>query len=219
MIRHFVSSNPSPAYVKRVATVFANGTSANHGVRGDLAATLNAVLLDPEARQDKPSTSQGHLKDPILSSLGLLRVMNGQLSDPSNLFWDYFLMGQKLLSSPSVFSFYSPLTHLPEKPQVYGPEFQIYAPSLAVQRANFLYRVLAGEYSAMINVDITPYINVAGDANALINLVNTNLLQGRMSSLARSAIYEAVTASNDKRQRALSALYLTAITAEFAVHQ
>ena len=49
LIQHLVTSNPSPAYVARVAAVF-NGDDA--GVRGDLKAVVRAILLDPEARGD-----------------------------------------------------------------------------------------------------------------------------------------------------------------------
>ena len=46
LIRSLVTSNPSPAYIQRVASVFANNGS---GVRGDLRAVLTAILTDPEA--------------------------------------------------------------------------------------------------------------------------------------------------------------------------
>ncbi|HYO62875.1 MAG TPA: DUF1800 family protein, partial [Pyrinomonadaceae bacterium] len=51
LIRHLVTSNPSPAYVERVARVFANNCagfypdSACAGERGDLKATVRAMLL------------------------------------------------------------------------------------------------------------------------------------------------------------------------------
>jgi uncharacterized protein (DUF1800 family) len=48
LIQHLVSSNPSPAFVARISTVFKNNGS---GVRGDLKAVIKAILLDPEARQ------------------------------------------------------------------------------------------------------------------------------------------------------------------------
>ena len=159
LIRAFVTSNPSPAYIQRVADVFANGPSG----RGDLKATLTAVLTDPEARQDQPNAVQGHLKDPMLHSIGLFRTLNATVVDPSNLFWDYFLLGEKITAAPSVFNFYSPNTRLPGSPQYYGPEFQLYAPALAVARANFLYKFISGEYKGMVNVDISPFVNVAGD--------------------------------------------------------
>ena len=47
MIQRLVTSNPSPAYVKRVASAFNDN---GNGVRGDMKAVIRAVLLDPEAR-------------------------------------------------------------------------------------------------------------------------------------------------------------------------
>jgi len=51
LIRHFVTSKPSRGYVRRVAEAFAFGMGGQ-GERGDLKATLMAVLTDPEARND-----------------------------------------------------------------------------------------------------------------------------------------------------------------------
>lgn len=215
LIRAFVTSNPSPAYISRVARVFGAGPAG----RGDLKATLTAVLSDPEARQDQPGATRGHLKDPMLHSISLFRALGASVVDPTNLFWDYFLIGEKILNAPSVFNFYSPMTRLPDAAQAFGPEFQVYAPSLAVARANLLLNVISGNYKGSVNLDITPYVNVAGDPTALLNLVDATLLAGRMSANARQAIGNAVMASGDKRQRAITALYLSAISAEFAVIQ
>lgn len=82
LIRAFVTSNPGPAYITRVADVFAYGAAG----RGDLQATLTAVLTDPEARQDAPAATQGRLKDPMLQSLGLFRTLGATINDPCNLF-------------------------------------------------------------------------------------------------------------------------------------
>ncbi len=218
LIRHFTTSNPSPAYIQRVADVFANGGNSASG-RGDLAATLVAVLTDPEARQDNPAANQGHLKDPIMHSLGLVRALGGRVVDPTNIFWNYRNLNQELLQTPSVFNFYGPGAKLPGNPQMFGPEFQIYSPSLAVARANFMYGLINGGFSGTVAVDLTPFINAAADPMALINLVDATLTQGRMSANTRSALFTAVSANRDMRQRAVTALYLTAITADFAVHQ
>lgn len=212
LIRHFVTSNPSPAYVQRVATVFKN-------TDGDLAAVVRAILLDAEARTDQPGTNSGHLKDPMLHTLSLVRALGGQVIDPKNALWDYFLMGQRLAQAPSVFSFYSPLTALPDNPGYVGPEFQIYSGSHAVRRANFVLDMLSGNMAGSIAIDIAPYVTAAKDPQALMNLVNANLLQNRMSDVARQAIGTAVFNISDMKQRALTALYLTAISAEFAVQR
>jgi uncharacterized protein (DUF1800 family) len=69
LIQHLVKSNPSPAYIQRVAAAFANN---GNGVRGDMQAVITAILLDPEARandnggNDQPT--DGHLQEPAFSS-------------------------------------------------------------------------------------------------------------------------------------------------------
>jgi uncharacterized protein (DUF1800 family) len=212
LIRHFVTSNPSPAYVLRVSTVF-------KATGGDLAAVLKAILLDPEARADQPTPESGHLKDPVLHTLSLVRAMGGQVIDPTNIFWGYFLIGERLFQPPSVFSYYSPLTALPGNTGFIGPEFQIYSGSHAVGRANFVYDMLSGNMSGAIRIDLTPYVSAAKDPQALVSLVNQTLLQGRMSATARQSIGTAVVKITDMKQRALTALYLTAISAEFAAQR
>jgi uncharacterized protein (DUF1800 family) len=214
LIRAFVTSNPSPAYIQRVAAVFARGPAG----RGNLAATLRAVLTDPEARPDTVNASRGQLKDPMLHTLGLIRALNGTVLNPTNLFWNYRNVNQEILRSPSVFSFYSPMTKLPGSTELYGPEFQIYSPSLAVLRANLTYDMLAGNLSSMVSINITPYVTAASNVTTLINLVDTNLLAGRMRPATRTALTAAVTRISDPRQRALTALYLSAVS-DFAVHQ
>ncbi len=221
LIRAFVTSNPSPAYIQRVANAFAN----TNGVRGDLAATLRAVLLDPEARADGSTATKGRLKDPILHTVSLIRALGGKVIDSSalsTLFNRYAGLGQMPLNAPSVFNFYSPLTLLPGRTDLYGPEFQIYGPSQAVARENFVYNLISGTngLDTMVKIDLTPFVNVAADARKLVNLVDTTLMQGRMSLAAYQAIVEALgVAGSDSTQRAITALYLTAITADFAVNE
>lgn len=216
LIRHFVTSNPTPSYVQRVAAVFQQ-------TGGNLGAVVKAILLDSEARNDTPTSKSGRLKDPLLHTISLIRALGGTVSNPQNLHWDFSLMGQRIAGAPSVFSFYSPLKPLPGSGNSgwYGPEFQIYSPSHAVRRANFLLGILSGQWAGAMQLDISPYTNAASDPQALMQLVNKNLLQGRMSATARQAIGEAVwaTTSGGAKERALTALYLTAITAEFAVQR
>lgn len=212
LIRHFVTSNPSRAYVQRVATVFKQSHS-------NLAATLKAVLLDTEAR-DASIAGAGHLRDPVLHTLSLVRVLGGQVVSARNVFWDYYLMGERLAQAPSVFSFYSPMNPLPGDAAYFGPEFQLYSGSHAVRRANFVLALLDGSLGGAMNIDLAPYTNAAKDPQALMTLVERTLLQGRMSPGARQAIGEAVfKGSSDMKQRALTALYLTAITGEYVVQK
>jgi uncharacterized protein (DUF1800 family) len=74
LIQRFTTSNPSPAYVYRVAQTFANNGS---GVRGDLGAVLRAILTDYEARSPAVAgnATYGKLKEPLLRMTGLLRSL------------------------------------------------------------------------------------------------------------------------------------------------
>ncbi len=52
LIQHFVTSNSSPGYIQRVASVFNDNGS---GVRGDMKSVITSILIDPEARRgDSP---------------------------------------------------------------------------------------------------------------------------------------------------------------------
>ncbi|MGH8042130.1 MAG: DUF1800 domain-containing protein [Rudaea sp.] len=74
LIQRLVTSNPSPAYVQRVATVFNNDGT---GTRGNLKAVVQAILLDPEARYGQwqnPATF-GKLREPVIVLTHYWRAM------------------------------------------------------------------------------------------------------------------------------------------------
>jgi uncharacterized protein (DUF1800 family) len=107
LIQRLVTSNPSPAYVQTVASVFNDNGS---GVRGDLKAVVKAVLLHPEARTATGNT--GKLREPILRLSSYMRAFShgsdtgrwrvGQTDNPGSS------LGQTMLRSPSVFNFFRP---------------------------------------------------------------------------------------------------------------
>jgi hypothetical protein len=88
---------------------------------------------------------------------------------------------------------------------------------MAVQRAGTLYGALSGQFGTALRVDLSPYIALAGDPNALIGAVDARLFFGRMSPALRQTLLTATQAVADTRQRALGALWLAAISSEFAV--
>lgn len=73
LIIRLVTSNPSPAYVQRVATVFNN----NRGSRTQMQSVVQAILLDPEARtgQWKSPNTFGKLREPLLALTHFWRAM------------------------------------------------------------------------------------------------------------------------------------------------
>ena len=75
LIQRLVTANPSPGYIYRAASAFADNGS---GVRGDLKAVVRAILLDPEARNQAPRQQPGFgkLKEPVLRATQILRAFN-----------------------------------------------------------------------------------------------------------------------------------------------
>lgn len=113
LIQRLVSSNPSPGYLQRVSKVFNNN---GEGVKGDLAAVVKAILLDPEARQ--AAASPVKLREPVIAMASLLRALNVQPAEPftsrqkammHDVYWIQRLpIGQNPLDAPSVFNFFEP---------------------------------------------------------------------------------------------------------------
>ncbi|MDD2770091.1 MAG: DUF1800 domain-containing protein [Methylococcus sp.] len=212
LIRSLVSSNPSAAYVQRVADVFAT-------TGGDLKAVVRAILTDADARQDVPSANQGHLKDPVLHMLSFTRAVGANLLDPGLFQWELLLNGQAVLAPPSVFSYYSPLNRLPDSSGLSGPEYQIYSPSQAILRANLFWELISGSAKTAYAFDLTPYVTAASDPSKLADLINTTLFQGRMSPELRQTLYDTALPYCDLTQRARTVLYLAVLSSEYAVHR
>jgi uncharacterized protein (DUF1800 family) len=225
LIQRFVTSNPSSAYVSRVAAAFADD---GNGVRGDMKAVLRAVLTDGEARNLKAarsSTTAGKLREPVLrfsqwaraskvsSPSGQWRL--GDLSDPASR------LGQSPLRSPSVFNFYRP-GYVPPGTSIAGasrvaPEFQITTETSVVGYLNFMQNVIGsttGFNGSDLTADYSAWIAVADDAAALAAQANLVLAAGQLpvqrETLVRDAVASiAVANDSDRRRRVQTALLLT----------
>src|SRR5258708_11083958 len=106
LIRALVTSNPSPAYIARVAQAF-NGSATS--ARGDMQAVLRAVLLDPEARNDSPPSTFGRLRTPMQHTIALCRALGLDPGPASQFAYLFYAMNEGMLDAPSVFGHYSPL--------------------------------------------------------------------------------------------------------------
>ncbi|HKQ04494.1 MAG TPA: DUF1800 family protein [Blastocatellia bacterium] len=211
LIRALVTSNPSPAYIARVADAFNDN---GQGVRGDMKAVIRAILMDAEARDDNPPSNFGRLRTPVQQTIAYLRALNMQTGQPSQFAYIFYTFGEGILDAPSVFGHYSPMYHVPKSP-LFGPEFQIYSPTEAVNRANYLYGFMANPYP--INPALQPFVSVAGNSTALINAVDNALLYGRMSPQMRTALINALPAMSDNNQRVMTVLYLTATSGDYLI--
>ena len=213
LIRSLVTSNPSPAYVQRVASVFRDNGA---GVFGDMKATITAIVMDPEARNDVPTVNGGRLKEPILNIAGFLRALGGGFTPGHGLTYLFDYVGQGVLTPASVFSWFSPLYRLPTDRTLFGPEFQIYSPSDCTLRGNYIYNMLYNPATDVV-YDLTPFQPYGNDMPGLVEAVNQTLLYGRMPAAMKQAIITAATPGWDAKTRIETALYLTALSGQFAV--
>jgi len=212
LIRSLVTSNPSKAYVERVANVFVNNGA---GVRGDLKAVVTAILLDEEARNDVAAADQGRLKEPVLQICGLLRALNGQFNPGQQLTYVFDSMAQSILNPPSVFSWFSPLYRVPNS-TLFGPEFQIYTPTEATLRGNMIQYLLSsggGDFA----IDLSPFQPHGSDMPGLVEKANQILLHGRMPAAMKQILANAAAPGYDAATRIQTVLYLTALSGQHAV--
>jgi uncharacterized protein (DUF1800 family) len=236
LIQHLVTSNPSTAYVQRIASVFvATRTSATQ-----LFEVVRAILLDDEARGDSkdPSTfpSYGKLREPVQFITNILRAFNAQsdgVLDSLNVGGSAIGsadMNQDVFNAPSVFSFYPPTARVPGE-SVLGPQFVLFSSLTSLRRDNFVNRVIFSTIPAAppnrpngTSIDLSAWIALADDPNILIDTLNTLLLHGTMSDDMRQSVMTAVTsipAANDsnRRMRVQTAIYLILTSSQYQVQR
>ncbi|WP_171161952.1 DUF1800 domain-containing protein [Usitatibacter palustris] len=226
LIQKLVTSDPTPAYVGRVAAVFNNNGS---GVRGDLRAVVRAILTDPEARgARKIDPAYGKLMEPALFLSNLTRAFGGSTDGVYQRATSQAL-GQFVFYPPSVFNYYPPDYVIPGT-ALLGPEFGIQTTTTAINRANVAYAVAFGGGVAVdtnvygatgTQITLAPYQAVAADAGALADRLNRFLMAGRMSTTMRTAIVTAVNAvpATDTLNRARTAVYLVLASPQFQVER
>ena len=202
MIQRLVTSNPSPAYVQRVATVFSNNGA---GLRGDLARVFAAILQDDEARGPTGLTAPefGKLREPILRFVQWGRsfgVASGsgawKIGDLSNAGTQ---LGQSPLRSPSVFNFFRPGYVPPSTALSAGavaPEFQLVTESSVGGYLNYMMGVISnGLNSNDISAAYTGELAVVDDPVALVRRVSLMLCAGQLSAANQTLIATALAAT------------------------
>jgi uncharacterized protein (DUF1800 family) len=216
LIQHLVTSNPTPDYVSRITAVFNDNGS---GVRGDMKAVVNAILMDAEARRGDDATqlqsSDGHLKEPVLFMLNLLRAMNAT-SDGSNLDNYASNMKEEPFESPTVFNFYPPDNAIPGT-TLLGPEFRIFNSTTSVARINFVNSLVYNNVGSNTKTDISSYVGLAPNPGELVDSLASVLLHGQISDNARNTIISTISNITDNTQRAKTALYLIGSSSQFQV--
>ena len=229
LIQHLVSSNPSPAYVARVAAVFANN---GNGVRGDMQAVITAILMDQEARagDTDPTVEGGHLREPVLWLTDLMRglgftnndtvagndvVANASFSTLGNY---TSALGQKPYASASVFNFFPPEYVIPGT-TTSAPEFGLENTASAILRLSLANSIVYNRISGF-NVDLSatsPLGVIASNPGNLVDTLNTLFLHSQMFSDMRSAIVNNITPLTDMGERVRVATYLVVTSTQYKI--
>ena len=201
MIQRLVTSNPSKAYVGRVASAFNDNGS---GQRGDLRSVFLAVLLDEEALSEEglENPSFGKLREPILRFAQWGRTFKAS-SQSGNwlidaLTRDYDQLAQSPLRSPSVFNFFRP-SFVPANSDLamnglVAPEFQLVNETSIAGYVNFIQDAIVGRSYSTRDVKATyeDELEVAHDAQALLDRLDLILTANQLSENSRSVILEAL---------------------------
>jgi len=233
MIQRLVTSNPSPAYVGRVAAAFANNGS---GTRGDLRAVWTAILMDDEALA-APSAANplaGKLREPVVRFVQWWRTVG--VSSTSGAYEIYDLsqsdtaLGQSALRSPSVFNFFRP-GYVPPNTEIatagkQAPEFQLLNETTTAGYINFLQWVTRGGYNDVkpTYADLLP---IAHDVPQVVAWLNLRLTSNQMSTDSLAVIQDMLTlfgitstSSNDNKLNMLAtACFLFLISPEYLVQK
>ena len=231
LIQHLVSSNPSPAYVARVASIFNDNGS---GVRGDLQAVIRAILLDPEARQGDNGAFAGgpadvpsaHLREPVFVVASILRGLGAFVNDTNNLMNQAANLGQTLFAPPTVFNYFAPGYQIPPDltpgMSLLGPEFQLDSPSSAVARYNMVNGMIYGNLGPGAVIDLTLFSNLGSKPQDLLDAVSRVFMDSQMPAKVQTALMGAInaipgTTAAVNKARAQAAIYLTVSSSYYNV--
>lgn len=231
MIQRLITSNPSPAYIQRVATLFNNNGS---GMRGDLKSVWRAILTDTEARTLPNNNVAGKLREPIVRLTQIARTFN---VNSSNGKWEIYDLsnadtglGQAPLRSPSVFNFFRPGYVPPNTAlatqSLLAPEFQLHNETSTAGYINLVTFFIKSGYSD-VKLNLSAIESLATDAKALVEWLNLHLSANQLSAATTDLIQQALEANpvtsasltNAKYDRLYAAILLVAACPEYLIQK
>lgn len=233
-IKRLTSSNPSPEYVARVASVF-NANKQNE--RGNMQSVIRAILFDPEVWDGRHLTSPtwGKPREPIVKAAHLVRSLSCKASSGTyamgTLQATNYDLGQPPLMSNSVFNFFLP-DHQPQGElstmNLSAPEFQIANDSTTIGHMNYVWSLLGFGLTTNQNslvCDYSAFTPLASQPDALIDALVNRLIGTPISARGRQVIKDGVSSIADngtlaaRENRVKTALLLLASTPEFNVQR
>jgi uncharacterized protein (DUF1800 family) len=240
LIEHMVTSNPSPAYVNRVATVFEDDGT---GTRGNMQAVITAILTDSEARTTSAAVANpqyGKVRESLLRYTEWARAFSAQSRNGG--YWlgstedPIYGLGEMTLRSPTVFNWFAP-GYVPPGTSIaaaglVGPEFQMTNVTAVVGYLNYMQGAIGANATSGPDVFASygTELGLASTPTALVDRLNLLLMAGQMNSTLEGEIVSAVSAidipTGDQNAinaaltaRVQTAVYLTLASPDFTAQQ
>jgi len=221
LIQHLVKSNPSPAYVSRIAAVFANNGS---NVRGDMQAVIRAILEDTEARAGDTNTADdgGHLREPILWITNFLRAVGFTNTDANSSYYNLSNQSSPLGEAPyrsnSVFNFFPPNYVIPQS-TINAPEFDLENSASAILRLSLANTMVFNGISGFsVNLTATGPLGVVATASSanLVDTLGVMFMHGQMPTDMRTQILNTITGLTPAQQVRV-ATYLVITSSQYKI--
>jgi hypothetical protein len=233
MIQRLVTSNPSPAYVGRVAAVFNNDGT---GVRGDLKAVWRAILTDTEARTlpAASNTMSGKLREPVVRWVQAMRTVGVSSSNGQYIIYETSpadqALGQSPLRSPSVFNFFRP-GYIPPNTEIataakQAPEFQILNETTSAGYINWMQWTLRWPYND-VSPNYSQLLPIAHDLDVVLAWLNLRLTANQLSASTLTTIRSLLAVFNitagssqdDKLNMLSTAAFMIVVCPEYLVQK
>lgn len=215
LIQGLTTSDPSPAYIARVATVFQN-------TKGDLKAVVKAILMDAEARAgDIPGKSPagfGRIKEPHLVNTSVLRALECRQAGTPTRYLNVWT--QNPLNAQTVFNFYPP-NHRAPSSKLLAPEQKM----LTAAEFNMRLGRISGAFwnpqdsgwiDAGCNLDALSKAVSTSDTE-ILNLISQRFFRGAMPAVTGQALLQSANVNNNPLVKAGQMIDMALITPAFGV--
>ena len=202
MILHLVTSNPSPAYVSRVAAVFVDNGS---GVRGDMKAVIQAVLMDDEARNAANAAQNpqyGKVRESLVRYTQWARAFTAQSRNGAFNIGDtedaVYALGEMALRPATVFNWFAPGYVPPgttiSQAGLVAPEMQMTNVSTVVGYLNFMQSCIGADSQNGPDIFSSYAVEtgLAANPDQLLDRINLLMMAGTMDGTLRGQILSAV---------------------------
>ena len=221
LIQHLVTSTPSPAYVSRVAAVFAND---GNGVRGNMQAVITAIITDEEARAGDTNSSYdgGHLREPVLFITAMMRGLGFNNTDVNGSYFTLSNYSSPLNEEPyfanSVFNFFPPNYVIPGT-TINAPEFDIENTATAVLRLSLADSIVNNKISGFsVDLSNTSALGtMAATPATLVSYLNSLFMHSQMPANMSTTIINTITPLTSNAQRVRIAVFLIVTSSQYKV--